>query len=147
MQCLSEDLEGTAQALVGQGFDADRRVECFHAMLRNLLSDTLQGIFAFMEKFTEYTGIVPKACDISKALVCCLTDVIEVLCSSPDSLLLNQKLGELVLKMGRAWGTADLPQVGCTGSRISSVVVSPHWASLIRQWRVKQSGLCRKTLR
>ena len=91
MLCPSEDLQGAAQALVGQAFDADGRVECFHAMLRNLLGDTLQGIFAFMETFTKYTTIVPEACDISKALVRCLTDVIEVLCSSPDSLLLDDE--------------------------------------------------------
>jgi senataxin len=91
MLCPSEDLQGAAQALVGQAFDADGRVECFHAMLRNLLGDTLQGIFAFMETFTKYTAIVPEACDISKALVRCLTDVIEVLCSSPDSLLLDDE--------------------------------------------------------
>ncbi|KAF8270773.1 SEN1 N terminal-domain-containing protein [Lactarius quietus] len=91
MLCPSEDLQGAAQALVGQAFDADGRVECFHAMLRNLLGDTLQGIFAFMETFTKYTAIVPEACDISKSLVRCLTDVIEVLCSSPDSLLLDDE--------------------------------------------------------
>jgi senataxin len=91
MLCPSEDLQGAAQSLVGQAFDADGRVECFHAMLRNLLGDTLQGIFAFMETFTKYTAIVPEACDISKALVRCLTDAIEVLCSSPDSLLLDDE--------------------------------------------------------
>ncbi len=91
MLCPSEDLQGAAQALVGQAFDADGRVECFHAMLRNLLGDTLQGIFTFMETFSKYTAIVPEACDISKALVRCLTDVIEVLCSSPDSLLLDDE--------------------------------------------------------
>lgn len=91
MLCPSEDLQGAAQALVGQAFDADVRVECFHAMLRNLSGDTLEGIFAFLETFIKYTSIVPEACDISKALVRCLTDVIEVLCSSPDSLLLDEK--------------------------------------------------------
>ncbi|KAH9080551.1 SEN1 N terminal-domain-containing protein [Lactarius deliciosus] len=91
MLCPSEDLQGAAQALVGQAFDVDGRVECFHAMLRNLLGDTLQGIFTFMETFSKYTAIVPEACDISKALVRCLTDVIEVLCSSPDSLLLDDE--------------------------------------------------------
>ncbi|KAI9443210.1 SEN1 N terminal-domain-containing protein [Lactarius indigo] len=91
MLCPSEDLQGAAQALVGQAFDVDGRVECFHAMLRNLLDDTLQGIFTFMETFSKYTAIVPEACDISKALVRCLTDVIEVLCSSPDSLLLDDE--------------------------------------------------------
>ena len=91
MLCPSEDLQGAAQSLVGQAFDVDGRVECFHAMLRNLLGDTLQGIFAFMETFSKYTAIVPEACDISKALVRCLTDVIEVLCSSPDSLLLDDE--------------------------------------------------------
>ena len=91
MLCPSEDLQGAAQALVGQAFDADVRVECFHAMLRNLSGDTLEGVFAFLETFTKYTNITPEACDISKALVRCLTDVIEVLCSSPDSLLLDDQ--------------------------------------------------------
>jgi senataxin len=91
MLCPSEDLQGAAQALVGQAFDADVRAECFHAMLRNLSGDTLEGIFAFLETFTRHTSIVPEACDMSKALVRCLTDVIEVLCSSPDSLLLDDE--------------------------------------------------------
>jgi senataxin len=91
MLCPSEDLQGAAQALVGQAFDADVRVECFHAMLRNLTSDALEGIFAFLETFKTYATTVPEACDISKALVRCLTDVIEVLCSSPDSLLLDDE--------------------------------------------------------
>ena len=91
MLCPSEDLQGAAQTLVGQAFDADVRVECFHAMLRNLTSDALEGIFAFLETFKTYATTVPEACDISKALVRCLTDVIEVLCSSPDSLLLDDE--------------------------------------------------------
>jgi senataxin len=91
MLCPSEDLQGAAQSLVGQAFDADVRVECFHAMLRNLTSDALEGIFAFLETFKTYATTVPEACDISKALVRCLTDVIEVLCSSPDSLLLDDE--------------------------------------------------------
>ena len=91
MLCPSEDLQGAAQALVGQAFDADVRVDCFHAMLRNLTSDVLEGIFAFLETFKTYATTVPEACDISKALVRCLTDVIEVLCSSPDSLLLDDE--------------------------------------------------------
>ncbi len=94
MLCPSEDLQGAAQALVGQAFDADVRVECFHAMLRNLTSDALEGIFAFLETFKTYATIVPEACDISKALVRCLTDVIEVLCSSPDSLLLDDEFSK-----------------------------------------------------
>ena len=91
MLCPSEDLQGAAQTLVGQAFDADVRVECFHAMLRDLTSDALEGIFAFLETFKAYAVVVPEACDISKALVRCLTDVIEVLCSSPDSLLLDDE--------------------------------------------------------
>ena len=91
MLCPSEDLQGAAQSLVGQAFDVDVRVECFHAMFRNLTSDALEGIFAFLETFKTYAVTVPEACDISKALVRCLTDVIEVLCSSPDSLLLDDE--------------------------------------------------------
>jgi senataxin len=91
MLCPSEELQGAAQALVGQAFDADVRVECFHAMLRNLSGDTLEGIFAVLETFARYTAIVPEACDTSKAIVRCLTDIIEVLCSSPDSLVLDDE--------------------------------------------------------
>ena len=91
MLCPSEGLQGAAQALVGQAFDADGRADCFYAMLKCLPGDTLQGIFAFLERFIDYTTIVPEACDASKALVRYLTDVIAVLCSWPDSFLLDDE--------------------------------------------------------
>ena len=127
MLCPSEDLQGAAQSLVGQAFDADGRVECFHAMLRNLLGDTLQGVFAFMETFTKYTAIVPEACDISKALVRCLTDVIEVLCSSPDSLLLDDEF--LKTDSGNSLRSA-LPRLWALMTESISIIFrkTPQWS-------------------
>ncbi|KAG1785943.1 SEN1 N terminal-domain-containing protein [Suillus plorans] len=82
-----EDLQGAAKTLVGQAFDVDVRIDCFRALLSNLSDSSFEGIFSFLERYIHYAPQVPEACSLSKSLVQCLTDVIEVLCSSPDGLL------------------------------------------------------------
>lgn len=80
-----------AQTLVGQAFDVDGRLECFRALFCNQPGQSFQGLLATIDKFTQHTPQVPEACGMSKALVRCMTDVIEILCSTPDGLLLNEK--------------------------------------------------------
>ncbi|KAI9512406.1 AAA domain-containing protein, partial [Russula earlei] len=127
MLCPSEDLRGAAQALVGQAFDADVRLECFHAMFRNLTGDTLEGIFAYLKTFIKHATVVPEACDISKALVRCLTDVIEVLCSSPDSLLLDD---EFLRSDNGAFLRLSLPKCWALMTESISVIFrrTPAWS-------------------
>ena len=82
-----EDNQMAAQTLIGQAFDVDARQDCFRALLENLPRASFDGIFDVLEKFTRYTALVPEACSLSKSIVRCMTDVIEVLCSSENGLL------------------------------------------------------------
>ncbi|TFY66727.1 hypothetical protein EVG20_g4365 [Dentipellis fragilis] len=91
MLCPVEDIQVAAQTLVGQAFDVDIRLDCFRALLKNLPDASLNGIFQFIEVFTHHAPSVPEACTLSKSLVRCLTDVIEVLCALPDGLLHDEE--------------------------------------------------------
>ena len=82
-----EDNQMAAQTLIGQAFDADVRQDCFRALLENLPHASFNGIFDVLEQFTRYAALVPEACSLSKSIVRCMTDVIEVLCSSENGLL------------------------------------------------------------
>ena len=82
-----EDNQMAAQTLIGQAFDVDVRQDCFRALLENLPHASFDGIFDALEKFTRYAALVPEACSLSKSIVRCMTDVIEVLCSSENGLL------------------------------------------------------------
>ncbi|EIN12594.1 hypothetical protein PUNSTDRAFT_118369 [Punctularia strigosozonata HHB-11173 SS5] len=83
----SEEMHSGAQNLVEQAFNVDGRADCFRALLENLPHATLSAIFDVLETFVQYAPIVPEACSFSKVLVLCLTDILEVLCSTPDGLL------------------------------------------------------------
>ncbi|KAI0039679.1 hypothetical protein FA95DRAFT_993043 [Auriscalpium vulgare] len=87
MLCPVEDIQAAVQSLVGQAFDVDVRSDCFRALLDNVPGLSLHAITDFISTFTQYVSLVPEACDLSKSLVRCLTDIIEVLCSHPGGLL------------------------------------------------------------
>ena len=82
-----DDIQNAAKTLVGQAFDVDVRLDCFRALLSNLPNPSLSALFGFLEKFVRHAPQVTEACSLSKSLVQCLTDIIEVLCSRPDGLL------------------------------------------------------------
>jgi senataxin len=82
-----EDLQVSAQILVRLAFDVDARQECFRALLENVPDPAIQGIFEFLSKHARYANEWPEARSLSKSLVGCCTDIIEVLCTTPDGLL------------------------------------------------------------
>ena len=82
-----EDNRNAAQTLVGQAFDVDVRQDCFRALLENLPQASFSGIFDVLDQFIRYAALVPEACNLSKSIVRCMTDIIEVLCSSENGLL------------------------------------------------------------
>ncbi|EIW80969.1 hypothetical protein CONPUDRAFT_104043 [Coniophora puteana RWD-64-598 SS2] len=82
-----DDLQAAAKTLVGQAYDVDGRLDCIRALLKNQPDGALAGIHSFLEKFISFSPLVAEACSLSKSLVQCFTDIIEVLCSSPDGLL------------------------------------------------------------
>ncbi|KAI0670809.1 SEN1 N terminal-domain-containing protein [Trametes maxima] len=84
-----EALQEAAQGLVALAYDVDGRLDCFRALLEHFPDDALRGILDVLDLYTHYAKTVPEACSLSQALARCLTDVIEVLCSSPSGLLLQ----------------------------------------------------------
>lgn len=123
-----DDLQTAAKVLVGQAFDADARLDCFRALLSNLTDPSFAGILGFLEKFTRYAPLVTEACSLSKSLVQCLTDVVEVLCSSPDGLLLSNKYLRSDDPQGPA---AQLPRLWTLMTQSITVIFkrTPLWAA------------------
>ncbi|KAF8645168.1 hypothetical protein AX16_007996 [Volvariella volvacea WC 439] len=84
-----ETLQSAAQSIVGLAYDVDARIDCFRALLQYHPDAAFSGVFEFLETFIKYAPVVPEACNLSKSLVRCFTDIIQALCSSPDGLLLS----------------------------------------------------------
>ncbi|CAL1713074.1 unnamed protein product [Somion occarium] len=85
-----EDLREPAQNIVGITLDVDSRQDCFRELLQSHPCPTMAGILQFLKIFSEYAKIVPEACSVSKSLALCLTDIIDVMCSKDDGLLLQE---------------------------------------------------------
>ncbi|KAG2359476.1 SEN1 N terminal-domain-containing protein [Suillus spraguei] len=153
-----EDLQGAAKTFVGQAFDVDIRIDCFRALLSNLSDSSFEGIFSFLERYIHYAPQVPEACSLSKSLVQCLTDVIEVLCSSPDGLLHDRSF---LQSKDKETPAARIPRLWNLMTRSITVIFkrTPLWSEyfdipdmtvwmrdalifgrdLMAQWRVMES--------
>ncbi|KAG6910679.1 hypothetical protein DXG01_008723 [Tephrocybe rancida] len=83
----NEDLQVAAQVLVGLAFDVDARIECLRALLENRPGEAFEGILEFLTTFKRYAPVMPEACNLSKSLVRCFTDILEVLSATPNGLL------------------------------------------------------------
>jgi senataxin len=154
-----EDLQGAAKTLVGQAFDVDVRIDCFRALLSNLSDPSFEGIFSSLERYIHYAPQVPEACSLSKSLVQCLTDVIEVLCSNPDGLLHD---GSFLQSKDKETPAAQIPRLWNLMTRSITVIFkrTPLWSEyfeipdmtvwmrdalifgrdLLAQWRVMESA-------
>lgn len=80
-----------AKTLIGLAFDVDGRMECFRSLLENLADEAMAGILEFLSTFHQYAATMPEASNISAALVRCFADILDILCASPDGLLLNSR--------------------------------------------------------
>lgn len=159
-----DDVQTAAKTLVGQAFDVDVRLDCFRALLSNLPDPSLSAVFGFLEKFVRHAPQVTEACSLSKSLVQCLTDIIEVLCSSPDGLLHSKEF----LRPGDSQGpAAQLPQLWTLMTQSLTVIFkrTPLWADffeipdmtvwmrdalifgrdMLAQWRVMESAASTST--
>jgi senataxin len=83
------DLQTSAQTIIGLAFDEDVRAEAIKAMFVNLPEATFDGIIDFLTQFNLYAAQAPEACPLSRSLVRCFNDILEVLCSPPGGLLLD----------------------------------------------------------
>lgn len=115
-----EEIQVAAQTLVSQAYDADGRLDCFRALLENLPHETLEGIFAYLGTFIDLVPSLPEACNLSKYVVRCLTDVIEVLCSRENGLLLRD-----LFNNGHNGGpgpAADVPRLWACMTKTISII-------------------------
>ncbi|EKM51498.1 uncharacterized protein PHACADRAFT_199007 [Phanerochaete carnosa HHB-10118-sp] len=80
-------LRQPVQSLIGFALDAESRADCFRALLELDPDRVFEGMYRALQNFTKSTTTMPEACNLSKALALCLTDVIDVLSSSSDGLL------------------------------------------------------------
>ena len=86
-----ENVHVAAQTVVGQAFDVDGRPDCFRVLFSKMPGPSFRGLRDYVEKFNLYAVNTIEACSASKALVRCLTDVLEVLGNSPDGLLKDER--------------------------------------------------------
>lgn len=82
-----ESLRSPVQSLIGLALDVESRADCFCAVLQTNPDGALEGMTSVLETFAKVSMVLPEACGLSKALALCLTDVIDVLCATPDGLL------------------------------------------------------------
>lgn len=82
-----EDYNVAAQTLIGQAYDVDMRARCLRELLKAAPEGSLQGFIEYLNEFSNHAEKVNEACNLAKALVRTMTDVIEVLGNSPDGLL------------------------------------------------------------
>ena len=159
-----DDIQTAAKTIVGQAFDVDGRLDCFRALLLNEPGPSLSAIFGFLETFIRHAPQVTEACSLSKSLVQCLTDIIEVLCSRLDGLLHSDKFLRAEDPQGPA---AQLPQLWTLMTQSITVIFkrTPLWADyfqipdmtvwmrdalifgrdMLAQWRVMESAAVAST--
>lgn len=122
-----EDLREPVQALVGLALDAESRADCLRALLQNNPDGAFAGMCAVLENFVKFTTTMPEACSMSKALALCLTDVIDVLCGTPDGLLHKT---QFLRAFARAGPEVQLPKWwGLMAQALAHVFQrTPRWA-------------------
>ncbi|KAJ3747263.1 AAA domain-containing protein [Lentinula detonsa] len=83
------DLHGGAMGIVTQADDggSDGRRECFQWLFDKFSEESFEGSFELLRVFNDYAPRIPEACNLSKSLVRCFTDIIGVLCSNYHGLL------------------------------------------------------------
>jgi len=121
------EIQTAGKTLVGLAFDVDGRMDCFRAMLENLPNPAFDGMFEFFDNFRRYALSMPEACNLSATLVLCFADILEVLCSSPDGLLLNSHFRSPEDDKGPA---ARIPQFWKLLTEALSIIYrrTPMWA-------------------
>ncbi|KDQ11409.1 hypothetical protein BOTBODRAFT_135716 [Botryobasidium botryosum FD-172 SS1] len=89
----SEELSEGAKAIPLSAWDTEERSECFRSFFVNAPESTFKAFAEVLTTFNKYVPSFPEACGVSKSMVRCFTDVIEVLCAKVDGLLFDGGFG------------------------------------------------------
>lgn len=82
-----EDLQVAAQIVAGLAFDVDGRQECLRSLLEHVPREAFEGILDSLMTFKRYASVMPEACNLSKSLVQCFSDILDVLSATSNGLL------------------------------------------------------------
>lgn len=85
--CPREQIQSAALGLIGGAFDVDDRAGRFRVLLVNNPDAAFDGLCQLLEVSSQHATMVPEACNLSKILVQCFTDILDVLCATPSGLL------------------------------------------------------------
>ncbi|TCD66618.1 DEAD-box type RNA helicase [Steccherinum ochraceum] len=122
-----EDIREAAQSVAGLALDVETRPECFRALLKAVPDQAFDGINIFLATFDTFARTVPEACSLSKSLALCFTDIIDVMCSSPEGLLFKQSFVTSIPSPGAA---VVLPKWWSAMTKALSIIFlrTPRWA-------------------
>ncbi len=122
-----ENVREPAQGVAGLALDVESRPDCLRELLSKFPETAFDGMLGFLDTFTKYASKVPEACSVSKALARCFTDIIDVLCSTPDGLLHNTSFLKSIPEPGPA---VILPRWWGSMAKALTVIFqrTPRWA-------------------
>lgn len=89
----SDALSSSAQEIAMQAWDVDGRDGSLRAYFEKHTAAAFKGTMTFLKTAKETIRDSLEACAVSRSTVLCLTDINDALCSKPEGLLFQDKLG------------------------------------------------------
>ncbi|EJD50704.1 hypothetical protein AURDEDRAFT_83748 [Auricularia subglabra TFB-10046 SS5] len=132
MLCLlfspSARLQNSAKTIVSQAYGVDGRSDCLRALLEKAPEAGLKALTHINESFAGLASALAEACSLSKTLVICLTDVLDVLCARPGGLLFAKSF---VYPDGKQRPTKQIGKLWASMCRALAVVFrrTPSWST------------------
>jgi senataxin len=121
----AKSLSDGAQALVGQAYNVDNRVDCFRALLENQSTITVESLIHSLQAFDRVTKGYLEAVDAAKVLVRCYADVLEVLCTRGTGLLFDESFKKRETKLIQLLPTLWKYMCAAAGTIVN---LTPSWA-------------------
>ncbi|KZV98838.1 hypothetical protein EXIGLDRAFT_763074 [Exidia glandulosa HHB12029] len=124
----SSALRNAAQSLVSYVHRNDGgRADCFRSLLEKSPEATLKALTRVNENFAVWASFLSEACNMSQALVRCLSDVLEVLCSREGGLIFENSF---IYPPGKTRPTRQITALWGSMCKALSVIFrrTPSWA-------------------
>ncbi|KAF7288567.1 hypothetical protein HMN09_01385800 [Mycena chlorophos] len=87
-----EDIQLSAESLVGLAFDVDGRQDCYRVLLQKYTDAAFEALLGVLTRFNDHVEGATEACSLGKHVVCYLQDLTEVMFSRQGGLMHNPSL-------------------------------------------------------
>jgi len=121
-----EELQFAAQSLLTQAYDVFDRAECFREILKACPTVSLNALVNVLATFEEFVRLLPDGSGMSKSLVRCMADIIQVLTNGRNGLFWSGAVtNEVQLQ-------TQLPHLWDMMCRASSLIFkhAPGWSKV-----------------